>query len=234
MHVSLLTCPACSHTHLPFAPSRRSQQPSAHPTHLPSEQSNRCPQLATPPTHPLLTTPPLRPLTRCSRSCAPHICSLAITHNSPAAHPPTRRRSRTALVKVQALPAKALAAASIICNPSPIPTPRRSHSPAAYTHPALTPPPHRSHPPTPRRSPAALVKVQTLPAKTLAAASTILADLPASLLPIVIAKSTIRRGKGGRQPAADPRLDPNIDPRRWVLCAPFDSLVLPPLPYLEA
>jgi hypothetical protein len=63
-------------------------------------------------------------------------------------------------------------------------------------------------------APAASRAVRALPERTLAAASTILADLPASLLPVVIAKSTARRGKGGRQPASDPRLDPSMDPKK--------------------
>lgn len=52
------------------------------------------------------------------------------------------------------------------------------------------------------------------PADTLAAAQGVLSDLPPALVPLVIAKSTARRGKGGRQPAADPRLDPAVDPKR--------------------
>jgi hypothetical protein len=65
---------------------------------------------------------------------------------------------------------------------------------------------------------AAEMKLQSMPARTLTAANDLLADLPASLLPVVIAKSTARRGKGGRQPAADPRLDPSMDPKR---CGPL-------------
>jgi hypothetical protein len=42
----------------------------------------------------------------------------------------------------------------------------------------------------------------------------VLNDLPPAILPLLIANSTQRRGKGGRQPAEDPRLDPKIDPKR--------------------
>lgn len=62
--------------------------------------------------------------------------------------------------------------------------------------------------------PAAAAAVRKLPASTLETAASLLKDLPTPLVPLVIAKSTTRRGKGGRQPAADPRLDPNMDPKR--------------------
>jgi hypothetical protein len=42
----------------------------------------------------------------------------------------------------------------------------------------------------------------------------VLEGLPPALVPLVIAKSTARKGKGGRQPAADPRLEPGMDPKR--------------------
>ena len=56
--------------------------------------------------------------------------------------------------------------------------------------------------------------LKMLPAATVEAANHFLADLPAPLVPLIIAKSTARRGKGGRQPAADPRLDPDMDPKK--------------------
>jgi hypothetical protein len=40
------------------------------------------------------------------------------------------------------------------------------------------------------------------------------AGLPEEVVPLIIARSTARRGKGGRQPGIDPHLDPNVDPRR--------------------
>jgi hypothetical protein len=56
--------------------------------------------------------------------------------------------------------------------------------------------------------------MKKLPASTVEVANNLLADLPAPLVPLIIAKSTSRRGKGGRQPASDPRDDPDMDPKK--------------------
>lgn len=44
--------------------------------------------------------------------------------------------------------------------------------------------------------------------------ASLLAEIPEDILPAVLAQTTKRRGKGGRQPAPDPRLDGKVDPKR--------------------
>ncbi len=49
---------------------------------------------------------------------------------------------------------------------------------------------------------------------TATAVNKMLSELPPELQPVVLAKVAVK-GRGGRQPAADPRdLDPNMDPRK--------------------